>query len=214
MAGFLGGTSFTPVSIVAPENSTLVFPLNLFWFVDAAASVFSCAYMAFMITFIYSNCAITAMSKLVSTALDFSSPSSSWIWIYISWNILLMWLIDSWCSSGGGGRYTVDVLHCHGVSPFPCGCYQFLLLAVGLVKEDLEFWSCILVGALKLPHPGVFVEYRRLCQKGDTFWHHHGFGNCLLPCLRELSPLFQFFYKLGQGFRGFLGPHHIDSIFL
>ena len=68
----------------------------------------------------------------------------------------------------GGGQYTVDFLFRCGVSPFPCSCYPFPLLALGLVKEDLEFFPCILVGGLTPSLPDVFVEFRRLFQKGDT----------------------------------------------
>ena len=68
-----------------------------------------------------------------------------------------------------GGRYTIYVFYCGSVSPFPYGCYLFHFLAVGLVKEDIGFCLCLLVGGLVLPLPDVFVEYIHLCQKGDPF---------------------------------------------
>ena len=58
-----------------------------------------------------------------------------------------------------GRRYTIDVLYRRGVSPFTCGCYHFNFLAVGLVKEDLEFCPCLLVSGMMAPLPDVFVEY-------------------------------------------------------
>ena len=66
-------------------------------------------------------------------------------------------------------RYTINVLYRCGVSPFPCGCYRFPLLAVGLVKEDLECCPCLLAGGLTLPLPDVFVEYLRMSQQGNNF---------------------------------------------
>ena len=59
----------------------------------------------------------------------------------------------------------------------------------------------------------VLVEHRRLCQKGDTFWHHHGIRNFLPPCSLKFSPLFQFFDQSGKRYRRVIGPHNIYGIF-
>ena len=54
----------------------------------------SFVYMAFMFTVICSNCAITAVFYILSTAFYCASPSSSWLCIYIPWVIVLMWSIS------------------------------------------------------------------------------------------------------------------------
>ena len=63
----------------------------------------------------------------------------------------------------GGRRYAVDVFYCRGVSPFPCSFYRFTFLVVGLVKEDIEFFSFLLVSGLMSLLIDIFVEYLCIC---------------------------------------------------
>ena len=76
MAIFIGGSGFTPVGIVAPATQEVVLTSVLVWSVGASASVLSCACMAFMVTMIYANFAVTDVFDLVRTSLACASPSS------------------------------------------------------------------------------------------------------------------------------------------
>ena len=60
----------------------------------------------------------------------------------------------------------------------------------------------------------VIVEHPHPCQKGDPFGHHHGVVDCLASCSRKFSTLFQLFNQSGKGFRGVVGPHHLDCILI
>ena len=62
-----------------------------------------------------------------------------------------------------GKRYTIDMLYLCAVTPFTCGWYRLPFIALVLVKEDLEFLLCLLVGALTLTIHDVFVKYPHLC---------------------------------------------------
>ena len=114
-----------------------------------------------------------------------------------------------------GRWFTIDVLHCRGVPPpFPCGFYWYFLLSVRSVKEQFLFRPRLEFGGLSSQLSDVVVKKKRLRQKGDSFWHHHGVRYCLSSWSRELSPLFQLFNQSGKGFRGVVWFHHLDWIFL
>ena len=117
-------------------------------------------------------------------------------------------------SSGGGGWYTIYVLHRRGVPYFSWGCYRSFMLSMCSVEKQLVLRPRVLVGGLTSPLSDVVVENIRLRQKGDPFGHHHGVGDRLPSFSREFSPLFQLFYQSGKGFRGVIGPHHLHCILL
>ena len=80
---------------------------------------------------------------------------------------------------GGVRQYTIYVMHHCGVNPFSYGGDWLPLIYVWAVGKYLEGCPRLEVGGLLMPFSDVIVESFRLCNKGNTFWHHHGIGNRL-----------------------------------
>ena len=124
----------------------------------------------------------------------------------VFYRLMVIFWRGRWCN--------VDILHRRGVTQFSCGCYSSFILSVCSVKKQLVLCPRLKVGRLLPPLSDVIVEHPCLFQKGDKFGHHHGFGDCLDSFSRKLSPLFQLFNQSGKGFRGIVGPHHLDCFLL
>ena len=112
-----------------------------------------------------------------------------------------------------GGWCTVYFLH-------RCGAPPFFAVVTALFCSRCDRWKKLVLfprlefRRLSSPLADVVVKKTRLCQKGDPFGHHHGIEDCLASCSREFSLLFQLFNQSVKGFRGVVGPHHIDCILL
>ena len=89
-------------------------------------------------------------------------------------------------------RYTVDVFYRRYVSAFDCNGDRSPLFTMVWVEKNLESGPCLEVSDLLSLLSDILAKGVRLCQKGDTFGHHHHVGNRLTSRMREFSLLFQF----------------------
>ena len=70
----------------------------------------------------------------------------------------------------------------HCVSPFSCDCDRSPFFTTGPVEKCLESGPCFDVIGVSSPLSDILIKCRSLCQKGDTYGHHHFVGN-FLPSL-------------------------------
>ena len=203
---------FSPVSVVSPANQSVVLP---FW--PCLVGLCRCECLQFRLNVVHGHSNLCQLRQYF-----WFRPGKDCIGLYQSFHIIALCLHELhygfyilsrlmmlfWC----GRVCTIYVLHRCGVPIFSCGCYRFSMLLVCLVEEQLVFWPHLLFGGLTSPLSDVIVENPHLRQNHDPFGHHHGTGDYLTSYLRELSPLLQFFYQSGKGFRGDVGPHHLHCI--
>ena len=69
MASFLGQAGFTSMSKVAPTDPTVELSLGSCWIFVIDENLFSCTYMAFIVTVICANYSMTSELELVRNAL-------------------------------------------------------------------------------------------------------------------------------------------------
>ena len=82
-----------------------------------------------------------------------------------------------------------------------------------LCGKNLEVCARLEFGGFLEPFPDILVECFYLCQRGDTFWHHHVVGNYLPSYSCKLSPLIDLVNEVGKRFCGVIGPHHLELFF-
>ena len=105
-------------------------------------------------------------------------------------------------------------LYLRGISPFPCNCYRFTLLALLSVKEDLEFLPFLLVCGLTRHSLILSLNIAVYASKVIPFDTIMVSEIVCPPARANSLPFSNFFYQSGQGFRRVVGPHHLDRIFL
>ena len=103
----------------------------------------------------------------------------------VFYHLMVLFCRGRWC--------TIDFFHFRGVPPFSCGCYRSFLISLLSVKEYFVFILRLKVRIFSSLLSDAVIENPRLRQKGDSYGHHHGVGDFMASCSRELPPLFQLF---------------------